>query len=741
MRTSTPITSRSCFSYLLLLLPLMLLAPAPALAQPRPLASEQTDDVIRISTELIQTDVMVFDRQGKFVDGLKPEQFELRVDNKPQAISFFERITAGRGEEDALLAAARGRARASTTTQPESGVKPLDRGRIIFFYLDDLHMANDSVARTREAVTRFVEQQMGQNDQVALITSTGQLGILQQLTSEKAVLLTAIKRLSYRAYDLRDTGRTPMTEYQALSVLRNNRAVIDYFVEQLAKEMGIPLQRRNARSTQPVKSAGGATSNEARLEQMVNARARTLLEQANVVSNSTLGTLEKLVRAAAPIPGRKLLFFISDGFFINELTSQTSQKLPQIADAAARSGTVIYSIEARGLGSGLIPASEKLGFDNTDRSQAVETSAVTEAQQPLHKLAVDTGGRALLDTNAIAPGLNQALSETSVYYLLAWRPEKPEQTGGKFQRLEVSVKGQPDLTVRVRSGFLSEQPASASKRDASKGKSVKQMAEDSDLVTAIQSLYPKRALPTSLSIGYTSAATGSTLITSVEVDGSVLTKDASAGDQKSNVDLVGVLLDDRGKTVSQFEQRLTIDPSRMTTEQQRHLVYSHQMSIAPGLYQVRIATRDNKTSRTGSASQWIEVPDIARGGLSLGSLFIGEVLASTGGAPQQALINVNRRFARSSRLLFQTYIYNAMRGGAPAPDVALQVQVFRDDQPVVTVPLRKVLADGVADLARIPYEDDFALDGLPVGRYVLQVTAIDRAAKASASQRIRFEVE
>jgi VWFA-related protein len=741
MRTSTRFTSRSCFSYLplLLLLCLMLVATARTSAQQRPLAPEQTDDVMRISTDLIQTDVMVFDRQGKFVDGLKPEQFELRVDGKPQAISFFERITAGRGEEDALLAAARGGTRVSTT-QPDVAAKPLDRGRIIFFYLDDLHMAPDSVTRTRDSLTNFVEREMGQNDQVALITATGQLGILQQITSEKTVLLTAIKRLSYRSYDLRDSGRTPMTEFQALSIVRNNRSVIDYFVEQLAKEMGQPLQRRTARSTQPIKSAGGSTSNESRLEQMVIARARTMLEQANLVANNTLSTLEKLIRAAAPIPGRKLLFFISDGFFINEQTSQTSQKLPQISDAAARSGTVIYSIEARGLTSGLIPASEKLAYDYTDRLQAVETSAVTEAQQPLHKLAVDTGGRALLDTNAIAPGLSKALSETSIYYLLAWRPQHPEQNGGKFQRIEVSVKGQSDLMVRVRSGFLSEQPASASKRDASKGKSAKQKAEDSDLLTAIQSLYPKRALPTSLSIGYTNAATELLLTASVEVDGSVLSRGAPVGEQKSNVDLVGVLIDDRGKTVSQFEQRLTIDPSRMTTEQQRHLVYSHQMRVAPGLYQMRIATRDNQTARTGSASQWIEVPDLTRGGLSLGSLFIGEVLASNGGAQQQALINVNRRFARSSRLLFQTYIYNAMRGGA-APDVALQVQVFRDDQPVVTVPLRKVTADGVADLTRIPYEDDFALDGLPIGRYVLQVTAIDRSAKASASQRISFEVE
>ena len=37
-----------------------------------------TDDVIKFETSLVQTDVMVFDKNGRFVDGLKPEQFQLK---------------------------------------------------------------------------------------------------------------------------------------------------------------------------------------------------------------------------------------------------------------------------------------------------------------------------------------------------------------------------------------------------------------------------------------------------------------------------------------------------------------------------------------------------------------------------------------------------------------------------------------------------------------------------------------
>ena len=53
------------------------------------------DEVLRINTELGQTGVTVVDKQGRFVDGLTKEDFELLVDGHPVPISFFENIVAG----------------------------------------------------------------------------------------------------------------------------------------------------------------------------------------------------------------------------------------------------------------------------------------------------------------------------------------------------------------------------------------------------------------------------------------------------------------------------------------------------------------------------------------------------------------------------------------------------------------------------------------------------------------------
>ena len=89
---------------------------------------DRDSDVVRIDTELVQTGVMVFDKEGRFVDGLTPEQFELRIDGKPVKLSFFDRVKAGTRSEEKQIAAA---------MQPDATKTPVNEpttmGRRIIF--------------------------------------------------------------------------------------------------------------------------------------------------------------------------------------------------------------------------------------------------------------------------------------------------------------------------------------------------------------------------------------------------------------------------------------------------------------------------------------------------------------------------------------------------------------------------------------------------------------------------------
>jgi hypothetical protein len=54
--------------------------------------------------------------------------------------------------------------------------------------------------------------------------------------------------------------------------------------------------------------------------------------------------------------------------------------------------------------------------------------------------------------------------------------------------------------------------------------------------------------------------------------------------------------------------------------------------------------------------------------------------------------------------------------------------------------LRKIVTDGVADLTRIPYAAEIPMSDMQPGRYLLQVSVIDRVSKQSTTRQTHFDV-
>jgi VWFA-related protein len=695
-------------------------------------------EVIRVFTDLVQTDVMVFDKQGKFVNGLKREDFALKIDGKEKPIDFFERVSAG-SDEEAQLAAARG----GSNLRTPKGPVPLDRGRIVFFYVDDFHMDLQGVVATKKVVNRYIDEEMGQNDEAAVTSASGVIGFLQQVTDNKVVLRAALDKIVSRPYNVRDVERPPMTEYQSLQISNNDIETTNFFVDET------------------IRNNPGMTRDQAL--NIVQTRARILLQQAGHITTGTLAGLETLIRRANKLSGRKLVFFISDGFFIdhNSIISDSKDRLRRITSAAARSGVVIYSMDARGLATGLPDASSDQAFDPGGRLFRSNMGELSASQDGMFSLANDTGGRAIFNTNDFRPGLIGALKETSFYYLLAWKPEHQGQSDeNRFRKIEVTIPKRSDLVVRVRRGFFDVEPqpiASKEKEKKDKKEPEKEKKDnglspiDKQLQDALNAAYPVRVLPVSLALTFLHTPDkGARLSASMEVPGEFLTFSPEGGESKAALDILGSFFNEKGQRGQSFKGTINVTASQdeVTKGFKRGLSYTYPVDVEPGLYQVRVAARDAKSGLTGSAVQWVEIPDLTKGKLSLSSLLLGERAESTlepvSSSAQNADsvgLSISRRFSSHSYLRFLVFVYNALRTTTDGnPDVAIQVQVVRDNQPVVTTPLKKIATEGIADVARLPYAAEIPLHGLPSGYYVLKVTVIDRASKNSSSQQARFEV-
>jgi VWFA-related protein len=711
--------------------------------------TSQSDDVVRVSTDLVQSDFMVFDKQGNFVDGLKKDQFVLKVEGKSREITFFDRITAGSRNEEAQLAAARGNAAIGKPPVP------LDRGRLVMFFIDDLHLSPGSVNETRKLLKNFIEREMGQNDQVAIASVSGQLGFLQQFTDNKAVLRAVTDRLKVQQAIMQSPEHPPMTEFHAMQIEKGDDDVLNYFVDALLAETpGLPRETA---------------------VQMVRSRAARIIQNAQSITTRTLGTLKGTIDITAVLPGRKIIFLISDGFFVEQNHSDNLSRVQRITAAAARAGAVIYSIDARGLTPGLPDASQAVAFDPSGRLQRGSLGELRASQDAINALAADSGGRAFFNTNDLSAAVTKGLKETSVYYLLAWRPENDEQRNPKFRRLEVSVAGRSELVVRFRRGFGEPNPDDAAKRAKEPLPARKPPAEE--IGAALRASYPARGLPVSIALNYLDTVLdGPTLTTAIKVGTSSLPLEPQAGVPTALMDLAGLVLNDQGKSVASFNKHITIrgNPDATTVKPPENFFFNHFTVIKPGLYQVRVAAIDSKQGTIGSAYQWIEIPDVQTKALAMSSLIVGEHKppqaddsnatldqAKTPEELRKVSINIDHRFPRSSYLRFLTFIYNARSSTTPPQaetspaspgttpsavngsslDLTVQVQVFRDDEPVITMPLHKISTEGVTDLQRVPYAADVILNNLPPGAYVLQVTIIDRIAKTSASQRLSFQVD
>ncbi len=693
----------------------LLIALIPLTAQ-----AQQPDDIVRINTELVQTDVNVFDKHGRFVDGAKPEDFELTIDGKPQKILFFERVAAGTNREAKQISAI-GRTNSATSSTSPSEV--FDRARTIFFFVDDTHLSTAGVVRARKALSDFVDNRMKPTDQVAIVSSSGSVGFLQQLTDNKFVLTTAISRLSTKRDTEANTGRTRISEYMANQIINNNdKALYAYLMEsvKLEQQMGAGNRHGDHR-----------TSSSYSADPYLRNRLRQIQGQSKLSSKATLSTLQGLLDSTSNLTGRKLLFIMSDGFLVNQQDTDLVSLLRDITTSAAQTGTVIYSVDLRDTSTvSSIDVSTNDAVDFSGRQAGLLLSERTANRQPLQTMADETGGRVLLNPNSISEGILQALEETADYYLLAWRPDSIDQLEGK-QRLGVTLKNHPDWHVRMRRKIYV--PAAAKVKQEALTKNVDK------LTIALGSLYPQRQAPLQLSAGYVESQEKSqkSIRLSMQIDPRLFATQLETEKHKAELDVLGAAIDDRG-IISTFKHVLTITPNSLSAPP---VVWHQQLTVPHGLYQVRVAVRERESGWTGSAMQWLVIPEDSNDKLHMSSLFIAarqDDNAPAQNSPRPVKVSVDRTFNNNSVLRYQTYIYVP---AAQSAEVDIHGEVWRNGTRVQTTPTSRVPNNIAPNQPGLPYWSEISLAGLSPGKYLLMVTAVDRKASSTASQQLAFTIE
>jgi VWFA-related protein len=674
------------------------------------LYGQNQPSVLRITVNLVQVDAVVTDSTGHQVTNLRAGDFEVLEDGRPQKISACTYVRIG----DASPHRAAVLTPSGQSVPPESSAsraKPEQVRRTVVLLVDDLGLSFESVARVRRALRKFVDVQMQSGDLVAVIRTRGGVGSLEQFTSDKRLLYAAIDRVRWFQHGDHTGAFEP-----------------------------IGYDNRSHAATMTMAHAGARQSN--------STGAAQGGERGASFAAGTLGSINFVLRALRDMPGRKAVILFSDGIpaLMGGLTGAGMlDGLRQLADLANRSAVVVYTVDARGVQDFGITA-----VDNTNRDELPMSPTELASVAPGHAreflasehgldyLARETGGFFMHDGNDLDGGIVRALEDMSGYYLIGYKPGESsfelEDGHRRFHGIRVLVK-QAGLRVRSRTGYIG-----VPDEQARLGNSTPR----EQLYAALNSPFDSGGLSLRLTCLFSEQPnSGAAIRMLLHVAAHDLTYAVdSDGSRTTTVDVAAFALGEQGVVAGSKDRsyHIRLSPQEYQAAWSGGLVYKLNVNLTkPGAYQMRVAVRDAGSGKIGSASQFVEVPDIHRRHLALSGIIMNGPQAEDSdhgldasnqdydiAKPGTAAMRV---FHSGESVSFAYVIFDARLAAKTGhPQVETQVSLYRDGQRVYSSAIAPLNA-AQADPTRLVATGTLRLErSLEPGEYMFEAIARDQLA-------------
>jgi VWFA-related protein len=650
----------------------------------------------RAGATYVEADVVVTDRDGRFVRGLGQDDFQITEDGTPQPVTLFSLIDI------------------PVVPPPPPGelVVPPDvtsnaaaeGGRLFLIVLDALHVSPVDGPRVK-AEARQLLALLGPTD-LAAVVPIGSGAPAQEFTSNPALLRAAVDRFS-----------------------------------------GMKLESETVSTSSTFAAANGSDDGQTALRAMRDRQALKTL--------GALCTSMETLRGR-----RKALVLFSEGVDVNTgLTSglnagagagsranggaaQTVIDAEQdLLGTATHANVSIYTVDPRGVASGddigLRMGPQDLHATASAPAGSTIADEIRRSRESLQLLADGTGGLAVLRANDPAAAFQQILDENSVYYLLGYTSTNPK-TDGKYRSIAVHLS-RPDVTIRTRGGYYAIRAIdpTAGKADA--------------LRDLLVSPAPVAGLGLRATAGALRGPAGKVLVhATVELDGRTLDFAVKDGVFADDIDVVYEALDSAGKVQASEKEALAL---RLSAASHDAVVadgvrVTLEFTAPTGQYQLRLAAHERAGARSGSVLADVEAPDYRKPALAMCPLFVttlraGDVL-TRGTSPVVAAAlpkptTAAREFRQADVLAYFTEVYENTAAQAHAIEILTFVRNAAGEAVFTNVDPRTATA-ATAQPAVIDEVTSLPLAKFAPGRYVLTVEARSQVTQTTVSREIPFSV-
>ena len=663
------------------------IAQAPAQPAAPPRSAPQPPVTFKVEVNYVEIDANVTDAQGNFVRTLTKEDFQVIEDGKPQTLSAFSMVDIPIERADPPLFA-----RAPIPADVASNRKPFE-GRVFGLVLDDLHTRFTRTARTRAAARQFVERFVGANDVVAVVNTSGFGKGMQDFTSNR--------QLALRAVDAAMGGKAESATQAALA---------DYY------------------SNQNLPPGAGSNANAAFNEMQRYNNARNSLRTLRNIADYMVGMRGR----------RKAVVFFSEGInynvvdpINNRYATDVQQEIRDMVAAATRANVNVYSVDPRGVTSGMEDGIE-IGSFPTDNSIS-STGLMDEMRvehDSLRVVAEQTGGFAVLNQNDFRTGFGRILEDNSSYYVLGYYPTN-EKRDGRFRSVDVKVL-KPGLRVRSRRGYAA--PTPAKKADAAKEapeRTSPELRDALDSPVAISGL-----TITAFAAPFKGAGNNDALALAVEVEGAGMKfTQTPAGTFANDLEVTMFAADVNGKVKDGKRDvlNLALRPQTHQVVRDGGFRIVRRLEVPPGKYQLRVGVRESG-GRVGTVILDVEAPDFTKSPLGMSGIAIASAYASRlpTATPDPSVNEFKdvlpsaptalRDFPRNDVLSVFAEVYD---NAAKTPHrVEITSEVLADDGKVVLTQADQRKSEELQGASGgYGYTTKLPLSPLAPGRYVLRITA------------------
>ena len=707
--------------------------------QPAAQSAAQTFDPqsFTSATTAILVDVVVRDRKGQLVTDLSAADFDIAEDGVPQKVDTFTRVSHGGGIGlDVAWKSSGKTVSVNPTATPAPAEVPDTLADDATTALVFDHLSSESLRLAQRATLEYVPMSGESGVRVGVFATDPGIRIVQQFTTDRALVRKAVARVLPSATSAEEQKAERNDE------LTGRRRELEGQAHATAATTGTGIaQARNS-------AAIGERETELRLIQTELNMLRSFdnLDRAHKGYDTALALLA-VVESLSYLPGRKTIVFFSEGL---PVSPALSARLDYVIDVANRANVTAYAVDAKGLRAKSMLtnarkeiesfAEERLnqvatGTDRTDQPlmmafERVEDTLRLDSRAGLARLAEDTGGFLVEQTNDLSSAFRRIDEDNQFHYLLTYAPKNTE-FDGKFRAIQVKVHRR-GAQVFARKGY----------RAIRTGRLIDAGSYEIPALalldrTPLPNAFPVHAAGFSFPEPTRPGLTP--VLVHVSTDALRFRVDEQRSTYAGRVAVVVRIRDGQGHEVQKLSQQYMLagDAKDLEAAKKGEILFYREPDLPPGVYTMESIVFDAIAGHGSARVATLTVPAADASALGMSSLVLVHRVEEVNDPPSAAS-NATPPLYVGRMLLYPNLgevIRKSADGELPfyftlygtAPDVKAFAQLSRNGAALAEAPLQLAAATG----ARVQHVGRLPIGALPAGTYELRIRVTDMGHELS----------